>query len=169
MLNIGVTVEHDLPNGWKGTEIVEPDARFAPAFKAGMVIIHKDGVGVRGLSHTLEFAVKVTKNYGHNPKMHFPFTPHDELELFSIQLEMSEAIQLARLSHNTLWTRPVGRIGSGAAMLVEDDDILHVPGSTGARPAHMVSVSEIMGLWQVTSPRIVLSEFDENMLALQSA
>lgn len=169
MLNIGVTVEHELPNGWSGTEIIEPDARFAPAFKAGMIIIHKDGIRYRGLSDNLEFAVKVTKNYGHNPKIHFPFTPHDELESFSIVLEMREAIQLARLSDGTLWTRPVSRIGSGAAMMVEDDDILHVPGSTGARPTYMVSVSEIMGLWQVVSPRIVLSEIDENMLALQSA
>ncbi|MEG0868415.1 MAG: hypothetical protein RSD49_18290 [Hafnia sp.] len=166
MLNIGTTVEHNLPNDWTGIEIVEPNPSFATAFKKGMVIILSEKTGVRGLSYSLEFAHKVTQSLGANKQMHFPFTPDDEFRAFSIELEMSEAVQLAQLTDSNLWLRPVSRIGSGGALCIDSGHFNQVPGPRGGYPASMPSASEMIGRWQVCAPEVALIENDINLKAL---
>ncbi|MDU8350670.1 hypothetical protein RYA05_02060 [Pseudomonas syringae pv. actinidiae] len=71
---------------------------------------------------------------------------------------MAQIVTLGATSAQNLWVRPVSWNGSRMALLIEDTDILKIPGRTGGERCNMLTTSELLEPWELIAPALVLDE-----------
>lgn len=151
---IGKTITHQLTDNWIGLEIVEENPIVSAVFKKGTVIIQNAKGQHRGLCESMKQATKLTQIYG--PTAYFPLTAEDTRD-FCVQMSQADAIRIAEISGGNLWVRP-STWKHGSALAIERGEFKLVPTSRGGIPAHMPSVNDMLAIWEVVSPEVVIEE-----------
>lgn len=177
----------ELENDWKAAKIAVAPADAPEQFGTGRVLMYRQRAKrleanipqqssywdmLKAISNhasqldirwaaSLEEALNLSKMTSVLPS----FVPSEALFFRQPALEcvrhvgpMAQIVTLGATSAQNLWVRPVSWNGSRMALLIEDKEILKIPGRTGGERCNMLSTSELIEPWELIAPDLVLDE-----------
>lgn len=177
----------ELENDWKAAKIAVAPADAPEQFSTGRVLMyrqranrpeakivqessywdmlkvisnHMHQIDVRWVS-SLEEALKcskVTSVLASLVPFETPFFRQEGFEEIRHVAPMAQIVTLGATSAQNLWVRPVSWSGSRMALLIEDTDILKIPGRTGGERCNMLTTRELLEPWELIAPALVLDE-----------